>query len=101
MSHEDCTDSVDALPQLPNITHLTLQNRFNNPVDHLLLSPLELRLDLHFNQPLNWLPPNLLVLIIGDQHLGDFNQSLDHLPGAIQVLQINGVFSKPLDYLPH
>lgn len=75
---------IDRLP--PHLTHLVLGEAFNRPCNRLPTTLTHLTFGLEFNQPILDLPPSLLVLAFSD--IGNFNQSINHLPQSLKfVLQ--------------
>ena len=76
------------LDNLPNLTHLTILGKFNNPINNLPLTLLFLRFaDSKFNNPIDLLPSDLKILVLD---CNQFNQSFDNLPSSLELLDING-----------
>ncbi len=74
---------------------LNLQSISNN-----ILSNLETIIftdESKFNQPINYLGPNLKVLILGNK----FSQELNCLPKGLKVLRLGHEYNYPLDNLPN
>ena len=107
----DFDDSLDALKDLPNLTHLVFPHNswFNQSIDFLPKSLTHLILGHSFNRRIDHLPgitapgcspmsnlPNLISLKL----CGQFNQPLNHLPPSLKILELNGEFNQPLDQLP-
>ena len=83
--------------QVPNLTHITFGNSFNDSVDNLPFSLLYLKLGNSFRKEVDHLPPNLHTLILGQT----FNQPLDHLPSTLKHLELGTAFNHPVDKLPN
>jgi hypothetical protein len=78
------------------LTHLTFDEWFNQPVDHLPVSLTHLTLGLCFNQSVDRLPASLTHLAF----YGYFNQPVDRLPASLTHLTFRGHFNQPVDRLP-
>jgi hypothetical protein len=86
------------LDNLPfSIINLTLGHRFNQHLDNLPHGIRDLTLGSKFNQPLDNLPSSIINLTLGDW----FDQSLDNLPHGIRDLNLGLRFNRPLDNLPN
>jgi hypothetical protein len=85
---------VDNLP--PTLLNLTLGIKFNQPVDNLPPTLLNLTLGDDFDKPVDNLPPTLLNLTLGD----DFNQLVDDLPPTLLNLTLGDDFNQLVDDLP-
>jgi hypothetical protein len=97
------------IDNLPNgITHLNITNQFfNKPLDNLPHSLIYLRIggskiifaESGFNQPLNFLPSGLKILIL--EALENYTHPLDNLPPNLEYLYIvNREYNHPLNNLP-
>lgn len=84
------------IDNLNNITYLSLPAQFNQPIDFLPSCLQILICGSVFNQPVDHLPNSLLSLSLS--HL--FNQPLNNLPGKLVHLKIHGDFNQPLNNLP-
>lgn len=94
----------------PNLTHLTLQTNFNQPVrwgkskeegaaKHIVSVPSSLqslKFGDYFNQPLISFPPSLTSLSFGR----NFNKALIPLPPSLTSLSLDHDFNHPLIPLP-
>ena len=82
-----------------HLTHLSLEN-FNQVLNKQNLGPYLTHLTLGegFNQPLDSLPKTLTHLIFSSQ--STFNQPIDHLPSTLIHLELGMAFNKPIDHLP-
>jgi hypothetical protein len=77
------------LDNLPNLTHLTIFGKFNNPINNLPLTLLFLRFaDSQFNNSIDSLPSGLKMLVLDCRCR--FNQSFDNLPSSLEFLDIDG-----------
>jgi hypothetical protein len=85
---------VDRLPA--SLTHLTFGIYFNQPVDRLPASLTHLSFGWCFNQPVDCLPASLTHLTFGYH----FNQLVDRLPVSLTHLTFGGDFNQPVDHLP-
>lgn len=84
---------LDHLP--PSLTHLTIFDKFNQPLDHLPPGLIYLRLgeyDCHFNQAVDQFPASLTFLTLGFH----FNQPLTSLPAFLTHLTLGFHFNQPL-----
>jgi len=87
--------SLDSLPS--NLEFLWL-GTYNRSLDRLPKTLTALRLPACFNLRLDSLPPSLKSLKFGLQ--SKFNQPLNHLPGSLEELWLEGAFNQPFLRLP-
>jgi hypothetical protein len=93
-----CSKFNQCLDNLPSsIIDLTLSHDFNQHLNNLPSSIINLTLGYNFNQPLDNLPSSLINLTLGY----DFNQPLDNLPSSVINLTLSSQFNQPLDNLPY
>ena len=71
-------------------------SKFNQPVDNLPNSIVNLTFGEHFNQPVDNLPNSIVNLTFGEH----FNQSVDNLPNSIVNLTFGKNFDKKIDNIP-
>jgi hypothetical protein len=95
LPHQYC-DKLDILPY--GLTQLTINGKFNQPLDNLPNSIKEIYFDAGsiFNQPVDVLPSNLKILSFGKY----FNHNINNLPNGLQVLILSTNFDKSLNNLP-
>jgi hypothetical protein len=72
------------------------RSKFNQPLDNLPSSIINLTLGYHFNQHLDNLPSSIINLTLGDR----FNQLIDNLPSSLINLTLGYWFNQNLDNLP-
>ena len=92
---------------IPNgVTHLNIRSpRFNCPVNNLPPSLIYLQISgeryelSYFNQPMDFLPPGLKILIL--EYLEEYTHPLDNLPPNLEYLYIiNTKYDIPMNNLP-
>jgi hypothetical protein len=92
--HSEFNESVDFLPL--SIIQIKFGTLFNKSVDKLPINLQFLELGNEFVQPVDNLPVNLQSLKFGH----DFNQPVDNLPVNLQSLKFGYRFNQPVDKLP-
>ena len=85
---------IDNLPS--SIINLTLDYKFNQPIDNLPSSIQNLTLGYCFNQEINDLPSSLINLTLGS----NFNQKIDNLPSSLINLTLGEKFNRKINNLP-
>ena len=86
---------IDNLPQ--SIINLTLGCNFNQPVNNLPLKILNLTFGYEFNQSVDNLPFGILNLTFGYK----FNCTVDNLPQTLLNLTFDFIFNQSVDNLPN
>lgn len=93
----------ESLSDIPiKLKYIKFGQNFNKSIDNLIQINHESSLQIidlsssDFDYPINNLPVNLKVLILGNK----FNQVLDYLPEGILLLSTGNSFIHPLDKLP-
>jgi hypothetical protein len=90
------TKTIDNLPN--DITKLRLLGfKFNQPINYLPNNLIYLELGPKFNQPIDYLPSSLIHLILGFK----FNQPIDNLPSSLIHLKLGYKFNQSINDLPN
>lgn len=88
------TDNM--LKELEMYQELIFGTKFNQSVEKLPPNIILLSFGSEFNQEINNLPQNLKILYLSN----NFNHPIDNLPSNLEILEVGINFNHPLDFLP-